>query len=146
MRSSLPPPKLPKFTLERGPVPGKSYYQIHILPKKLVWVTGQPLFFKYRLSPLWVAFPSFVSPNRHPFLRLRPRMLYKPQSPDGLWVSDFYGTSIHTKLNLFFSCLSYVNLIIRITKEPRKEEGRTLPPLHFLQRCISFISLKGSFK
>ena len=54
-------------------------------------------------------------------------MACKPQLPDCLGVSDFYGA-------LYEICfspvnLTYVNLIIRPAKELRGEEGKSSPPL-----------------
>lgn len=42
---------------------------------------------------------------------------------------------------LFFSCvnLSYVNLIVRPAKEPKGEEGETIPPLQ--QKRANFITV-----
>lgn len=64
--------------------------------------------------PLWSTRPLF-----HSLLR----MADKPQLPDCLWFWHFYGASLHTKLNLFFSCyLSYVNC--QFTDQPKNLEGK----------------------
>lgn len=68
-------------------------------------------------------------------------MAYKPQLP----VSEplvSYGTCVHTKLNLLFSCyLSYVNLIIRPAEEPRREKEKfsspTIPEIKAHSRALN---------
>lgn len=59
-------------------------------------------------------------------------MVCKPQLPNFWGALYFYGASVHIKfVFLLLIYLSYVNLIIRLAKEPRREGGKVFLPLHF---------------
>lgn len=84
-----------------------------------------------------MAFLPFEVPDPYAFTLLK--MAYKPQMPDFLWASYFLLSTIHLKLNLFLFPvnLSYVNLIIRSAKEPRRVEGKCLLPFTYKQNYLA---------
>lgn len=115
---------MPIFTLERGLVPRRELLPEIILPKKLICITGQPLFSKH--------LPAFLWMNGLPPMYPKPLPLFLAQDVIEAfncwlpWVSYFYGVPMHKNQILFFFHLSI--LCQRILKSTRN----IFLPQHYL--------------
>lgn len=96
------------------------------IPKKPTCITRQPLFSKQLLCLPVNGLPPLVLP--HSYLHLRCYI-----SMDCLTAFDFsylYGALVCRRLvSIFLVHLSYISLVIRPAKEPRRVERKALHPI-----------------
>lgn len=136
---ALPLPQLLKFTLEIGLYQEESYYHRYLFTKKLICVTKHSLISKHLLQPSC----------ERPFSPLWPHTLIPFLSSGcyisfnylaSFWVSYFYGVCyIHNYIYFSPVIVSYVNLVIRPARKPRRVKGNFFHPFTayaFLMRDI----------